>query len=263
MRASLLLLSCLLLTDTTVGHASPMSLTTYDDGRSCPANCDAHVVFHRSHNGTANAFLPGDGRDPLGNRAHAGDHPCVAGKPCVVCFDDDVASCLVAVYRGNGPPPGRVDATPAFMRETCGKPSPPAAVATECTRLTRAAADLERRINCIANPAHPECHSRMAAAEAARAADEPELARCRRSGVEAYNAAQPDPTLHRSPHAGCEYYLNRRKTNSHGTTWMMLSPAACRSGTFVGPNGTDCCSGDVLQAAVDVAECRWFYPKGS
>ena len=43
--------------------AIAMRLTMYDDGRSCPANCDAHVVFHSDDNGTPNAHLPGsDGK---------------------------------------------------------------------------------------------------------------------------------------------------------------------------------------------------------
>ena len=40
-----------------VSEARRMDITSYDDGRSCPADCDSHVVFRNVHNGTANAFL--------------------------------------------------------------------------------------------------------------------------------------------------------------------------------------------------------------
>ena len=66
--------------------------------------------------------------------------------------------------------------------------------------------------------------------------------------------------LHRSLSVDCPYE-NQRQTNSHGDSWQKLSPGARREGFFVGPNGTDCCSGDPVQAAVDIVECRWFYPK--
>lgn len=37
--------------------AREMQLTIYDDGYSCPANCDAHVVFAPSDNGTRYPFI--------------------------------------------------------------------------------------------------------------------------------------------------------------------------------------------------------------
>ena len=80
-------------------------------------------------------------------------------------------------------------------------------------------------------------------------------------GAAAYDRQQRDSTLHRSVEAGCPYLENQRKSNTKGMSWMMLSPAACRADHFVGPSGTDCCSADPMQAAIDLVECRWFYPK--
>src|SRR5947209_10477168 len=83
-----------------------MTPTVYDDGKSCPNGCDAHVVFHPRHNGTANAFDPSSSR--------AAPRECVVGQQCRICFSASDASCMLATYRGAGPPPGRFDFTPAF-----------------------------------------------------------------------------------------------------------------------------------------------------
>jgi hypothetical protein len=241
--------------------ADPMSveLTTYDDGWSCPADCDAHVVFSDLHNGTRNAFLPAAGADPFANRASAAQ--CAEGKECAICFEENAESCIVAIYRGNGPPKGRVDATPAFMKEWCDKASQPAAVAKECKRLKANAAKFSGRINCIAEPGRAECRSKMEAAAAAKAADLPEFRKCEQLGRKKYNQQQPELSLERSANAGCAYFENQKKTNSNGVSWQMLSPGACRGSFFVGPNGTDCCSKDPMQAAVDFIECKFFYPE--
>ncbi|HZF30867.1 MAG TPA: hypothetical protein VE907_17255 [Gammaproteobacteria bacterium] len=242
-------------------EAATLVATTYDDGVSCPGNCDAHVVLNKQHNGTRNAFRPAAGADPLANRASAARFPCVSGEQCVVCFAEASDTCMVTMYRGEGPPAGRVDATPAFMKERCDKPGTPAAIATECARLARDAATLAARVNCFAEPTHQLCRVKMEAAAAAKAADRPELEKCRSLGVRRYNAQQPDASLHRSVHNDCPYYENQRLTNSHGDSFQKLAPGACRDGFFVGPSGTDCCSGEPLQAAVDIGECRSFYPR--
>lgn len=241
--------------------AATLTVTTYDDGVSCPGDCDAHVVFHNQYNGTRNAFLPAAGADPLVNRANAAQFKCVRGEACVVCFAEAGESCIIAIYRGTGPPRGRVDVTPAFMKEWCDKPALPEAVTTECKRLKQNAASLAARVNCFAEPAHEKCKSKMESGAAAKAADAPEFQKCVAVGVTKYNAQQSDANLHRSLSAGCAYYENQRETNSAGVSWQKLSPGACREGFFVGPNGTDCCSGDTMQAAVDFLECRAFYPK--
>jgi hypothetical protein len=243
-------------------EAATLTMTTYDDGVSCPGGCDAHVVFAKKYNGTRNAFLPAAGVDPLANRGEAARFPCVDGQACVVCFAEAGDSCIVTTYRGEGPPHGRVDATPAFMKEWCDKPALPVAVSTECARLKANAASLAARINCFAEPAHDKCKSKMETAAAAKSADAPEFQKCvAMGGPRNYNVQQPDASLHRSVRAGCPYYQNQRQTNSAGASWQKLSPGACREGFLVGPNGTDCCSADPMQAAVDFLECRWFYPR--
>jgi len=242
-------------------EAATLTMTTYDDGVSCPGGCDAHVVFNNRYNGSRNAFSPAEAGDPLANRASASQFRCVNGKECVVCFAEASDSCIVTTYRGTGPPLGRVDATPAFMKHWCNKPALPEAVSTECKRLKANAASLAARINCFAEPAHDKCRDKMASAAAAKAADAPEFQKCVAMGVRSYNAQQPDSNLDRSLSADCPYYENQRQTNSSGDSWQKLSPGACREGFFVGPNGTDCCSGDTMQSAVDFLECRWFYPK--
>jgi hypothetical protein len=52
---------------------------------------------------------------------------------------------------------------------------------------------------------------------------------------------------------------NRAESRRH--SWQKLAPGACRTDHFVRPNGTDCCSGEPLQSAVDFVECRFFNPQ--
>jgi hypothetical protein len=49
-------------------HARDMKLTIYDDGLSCPGNCDSHVVMFRTDNGTRFAFRPDSTRTNPGKR---------------------------------------------------------------------------------------------------------------------------------------------------------------------------------------------------
>lgn len=232
-----------------------MQATTYHDGHSCPNGCDAHVVFQLQHNGTRNAFLPGIAGEPLlRHRSNPAAARCVNGSDCVICFDDADASCMVARYRGNGPQAGRFDFTLAFLRARCSGPSLPARFAAECAEKRRIAAELARRVNCIANPEATACRAIMQSAVAAKQRDLAEYGRCKQLGVPRYNAQQPDAQRHRHPSNGCEYFLNQR-----GASWFKLAPGACGDGYFVGPYGTDCCSADPFQAAVDRVECGHFY----
>src|SRR4051794_9429027 len=97
------------LTSVVEAQAKTIAATMYSDGRSCPGACDAHVVFQKRLNGTRNAFLP-----PLANRADSGDHACVNGQSCMICFDQLDVSCITVMFRGSGPPDGKFDFTPAF-----------------------------------------------------------------------------------------------------------------------------------------------------
>ena len=42
--------------------AGDMRLTIYDDGISCPGNCDSHVVMNTADNGTRHAYRPDSSR---------------------------------------------------------------------------------------------------------------------------------------------------------------------------------------------------------
>ncbi len=61
------------------GTAAP-KLTIYDDGLSCPNQCDAHVVFHPSLNGTKFAQHP--------DSTLAKPRGCLRDSDCRNCFDD-------------------------------------------------------------------------------------------------------------------------------------------------------------------------------
>jgi hypothetical protein len=227
----------------------------YSDGHSCPGGCDAHVVFQKRLNGTINAFLP-----PLANRADTASHPCVAGEPCMICFDQTDASCISVTYRGNGPPDGKFDFTPAFFHEWCPKADKPAALVTECAVIERAERRYEARVNCFATPTHPSCKDVMAAAAAAQQSDEPEYKLCEKLSVRGYNRQQSDSAKHRSTNAGCGYSQNTRKCNSKDVCWQVLLPGACNAGSFVGRDGLDCCTGTVAVAGYLDPECRPYYP---
>src|SRR5262245_30891670 len=96
--------------------APTFQVTMYSDGRSCPGDCDATVVFQARHNGTVDAFAP-----PIANRALADPPACIVGQTCMICFDSTDASCIEVMYRGNGPAPRRFDFTPAFFEENCSR----------------------------------------------------------------------------------------------------------------------------------------------
>jgi hypothetical protein len=236
--------------------AEKMTATAYDDGRVCPANCDANVVFHPDRNGTRSAFLP-----PLNNRSTPAQHACISGQECMICFSEPDSTCITVMYRGSGPHRRAFDFTPAWYHEHCADPNLPGAVRTACDNLNRNAAKLQAGINCFENKSDPKCQEKMKVAAAAKDADDPEYALCERLGVSKYNAQQHDPLKWRSRNAGCGYAANQIGRNSRGETWQKLLPGACRPGDYVGPNGTDCCSGDPLQAAIDLSECLYFYPR--
>jgi hypothetical protein len=145
-----LLLSFILLvwcTASVAQTAVKMKLTMYDDGRSCPAGCDAHVVLHPTNNGTPNAYLP---------TSEAGTHKkCISNQTCKICFDADPQSCMIVRYRGNGPHQNTFDFTPAFYEQNCSQSDIPSALAAHCASLRTQARRLEGRINCFQEPKHP------------------------------------------------------------------------------------------------------------
>ncbi|PWT80589.1 MAG: hypothetical protein C5B44_05155 [Acidobacteria bacterium] len=232
--------------------ARDMVLTIYDDGLSCPYECDAHVVMFHSDNGTRYAFTPDSSR--------SAPHPCTVGQECKICFSEDDKSCMVARYRGDGPKAGRFDFTPAFYAENCQKPDIPEALKKQCISLDNAANRLgyTNSINCFTSPNDSKCKALMENAKAAQTADIPKRNKCLSMGQDAYNRSQADPKERRANDCN---YSDLRLGGKPGNRWRRLLPAACRTGTFVDQFGLDCCSADVRFAAANHPECRAFFPK--
>jgi hypothetical protein len=228
--------------------AQPMNLTVYHDGESCPGHCDAHVVFHPRHNGTAAASMPGSSR--------AAPLRCVAGQPCRICFGSDDATCMLALYRGNGPALNRFDVTPAFLDAHCGQSGVPAVVADKCRGLDRLVQRYAGRTYCLAQPEDPRCEQVLAAARTRYEADRPLYERCLQLGEARFNATQPPE---RQRQHRCAYERLSTGQNSKGETWSRLLPGACPPPTRVGANGLDCCTESLRNSlAFGESECRRF-----
>lgn len=231
--------------------ARNIKLTIYDDGLSCAANCDAHVVMFRTDNGTRYAFRPDSSRS----------HPqkCVSGEDCVICFGEANATCMHARYRGNGPSVGRFDFTPAFYSENCPRADIPTALREQCNSLDQAASRLRYvdAINCFNSPGDPKCKAIMTSSRAAQEADIPKRKQCIQVGQKKYNASQSDPKERRANDCN---YSELSLGGKPGKRWRLLLPAACRLGTFVDRFGLDCCSGDIRFAAANHPECKAFFP---
>jgi len=227
-----------------------MKLTMYDDGRSCPADCDAHVVFHPQNNGTPNAHLPASE-----DSAHK---KCVPDQECEICFDADSQSCMTVMYRGAGPHRNTFDFTPAFYEQNCSKSDIPGALAAQCASLLVQARRLEGRINCFAEPDQARCRDIIEQAKQRRAQDIPFYEACRQQGEAQFNLSRPAADQ-RS--LNCAYeMIGTGGPNSQGKRWRKLLPGACRDNTFVGRDGLDCCSGSLFHDGPLGVECRNFYP---
>jgi hypothetical protein len=229
----------------------PMKLTVYDDGRSCPADCDAHVVFHPSSNGTANAHQPASASGPF--------QRCAAGLECRICFDPDARHCMVVMYRGVGPHKNTFDFTPAFYEEFCDRADLPRELIVQCSLVRTQGKRLDGRISCIRDSAHAKCATLMASAMQLKEADAPLYTACRQKGEGVFNSGR---SLSEQRSNGCAYEkMATGGPNKNGRTWKKLLPAACRAGTFVGRNGLDCCSGSRLHDGPLGIECENFYPR--
>jgi hypothetical protein len=245
----MLLLAALLL-HLSCANARNMQLTGYDDGVSCPANCDAHVVMNPGDNATRYAHSPDSSR--------ASPKLCVNGKECVICFGEADASCMSATYRGGGPDPGRFDFTPAFYQANCGRSDIPSALKAQCASLDKAAARLgyTKRTNCIATPTVDKCKQLIADAQLKQDADVVKRNSCLKDET-AYNKGQTDPKEKRTNECNYSLLLLGGSGRKH---WHLLLPAACRPGTYVDRFGLDCCSSDVRFAAANHPECLPFFP---
>jgi hypothetical protein len=235
----------------TAAAARDIKLTIYDDGLSCPADCDAHVVVNPADNGTRYAFRPDS------NRAHPA--ACTLGQDCRICFSDGDDSCMTVTYRGGGPPVGTFDFTPAFYAANCARSDIPAALKRQCAALDAAVARLgyDKRVNCLATPSDQKCLDIVAKAKAARDLDVPKRQKCLDLGQANYNRTA-SPAERRAN--DCNYSL-ARLGGSGNRRWQMLLPGACREGTYVDRFGLDCCSADLRFAAENHPECLGFFPK--
>lgn len=234
-----------------VMDANAVKLTMYDDGRSCPAECDAHVVFHPSLNGSQYAHLP-DSED-------SNYQKCTNGELCEICFKDARQECISVVYRGNGPGEDTFDLTPAFYMEWCGKSDIPETLRSKCADLESDSARLLDRINCIANPSHEQCVEMMTAAEQSKQEDTVLYEECVARGQSRFNEGKPKSEQRVY---ACSYEAESTGgPNSRGLKWKRLLPGACRENTFVGRDGLDCCSGNIFADGHLGRECRSFYPE--
>jgi hypothetical protein len=242
---------CCLEPQGSVTAQSPMMVATvYDDGRSCPNDCDAHVVFNAKHNGTATAFATTSTRTKPAK--------CLVGRPCTICFAAEDASCMTAIYRGGGPAPGRFDFTPAFFEQTCPMPQLPKQFVAICRGAEPRVAQLSKLVNCIARPDHEKCKTVMIPAAGRKAADDVLYLECKKVGEPSFNKKHDaNPAKQRSN--DCAYERVPTAKNSTGQTWRRLLDGACRPGTYAGRDGLDCCSGSVMAAALLGPECRQFF----
>lgn len=253
----LVLLGCLFIVGFSGGcTAKEIRLTIYDDGQSCPGGCDSHVVINPSDNGTKFASDPGSTRT----------HPakCLEGKECRICFGELDLTCMITTYRGGGPPKGTFDFTPAFYDKNCGKSGTPAALHKACLQLDRAVTRLGygNRLNCFIDKANPACISVLSDADVAQRSDIPEREKCLALGEKAFNKLQADIKKQRTNECNYSKAL-LGGPNAAGVRWRLLLPAACRSGTYVGNYGADCCSGDLRFAAKVHPECAHFFPSAN
>ncbi len=232
--------------------ARDMMLTIYDDGMSCPGNCDAHVVFRGEENGTRYAHSPESKRDAPGK--------CVENHDCVVCFGESDDSCMTVMYRGSGPERGRFDFTPAFYQANCKRDDIPAALKNECASQDRAIVKYgyDKRRNCFLTPTDAKCVAVLASSKAAQDADNPKRQQCLQMGEKAFNAAQ---TSAKEKRANDCNYSDAPLGGSPGHRWRILLPGACRPNTYVDPHGLDCCSQDIRFAAANQLECAVFFPR--
>ena len=175
--------------------AITMKMTMYDDGRSCPSDCDAHVVLPKANNGTLNAYLP---TSTPGTYAK-----CRKNEECRICFDENPQNCMSVMYRGTGPHQNTFDFSPAFYEQQCAKPDIPQPLATQCTALHLQAKRLEGRLNCVQNPGHEKCQALMQQAQQQQAQDLPLYQACRKEGEDRFNRRQ-SPEKQRSEECAYE-----------------------------------------------------------
>jgi hypothetical protein len=175
----------------------------------------------------------------------------------MICFNGSDKSCIEVLYRGGGPAKDAFDFTPAWYKAHCADSSLPSALLSACRAYDTQVKTISKGKNCLEDKEDPVCRTILDEAKRVKEADQKEYQLCKQEGEAAYNARQSDLTKKRT--LDCAYSYLATGSNGH-MNWRKLLPAACREGAYVGPNGTDCCTADPAQAAVDINECRKFYP---
>lgn len=230
--------------------SSTIRLTIYGDGDSCPAECDAHVVFDAALNKTEFAHLPSTPEEPFS--------ACANGSLCEICITSGHQECLTVMYRGAGPSKNTFDLTPAFFRDNCPSDAAHPTLQAKCKEIDKAVAALKGRINCLRETSQMLCAPLIEAAKEKRDADLPLYQQCKALGEKAFNKTQK-PAMQRKNNCTYERF-GTGGPNSKGVTWSKLLPAACSGSTFVGRNGLDCCTGVATTDGPLLSECRDFWP---
>lgn len=228
--------------------AETIRMTQYADGKSCPGDCDAHVVYDRGLDGTDFAHLP-----------NTATNNCIIGKDCEICLESGRKQCLVVTYRGRGPSEKTFDLTPAFFDSRCKMADIPALLKSKCDSLQKQAAALNGRINCIKDLEHESCKPMMTAARERQLEDLKIYDKCKAMTQAKFNATKKTAAEKRQDDCAYEF-KGTGGPNSRGVTWRKLLPGACRPNTFVGRDGLDCCSGAPSADGPLGSECKAFYP---
>ncbi len=236
---------------TTVNAANTVHLTLYDDGLSCPGDCDAHVVFHSSMNGTEYAHDPSTPESPHSN--------CTIGNMCRICLGAGGTQCLEVIYRGAGPPKMTFDFTPKFYENACARKPTQSALRAKCNELKNAELNLAKHVNCIRNPSHEQCDLIIQNALQIQISDRRKYDKCRAVGEAKYNEKLP---LEEKRSNACAYeYRGTGGPNSKGIRWRKLLPGVCRPGSYIGRDGLDCCNGNPFIDGILGHECLPYYPE--
>lgn len=226
--------------------ASTMKITVYGDGESCPSDCDAHVVFDSTLNGTDFAHAPGD----------TNNSKCQLNSLCEICFEEKAKQCISVVYRGGGPHKDRFDFTQAFFNERCDNRDNPIALQAQCAEIKKSVKALEGRTNCIKNQHMKECEKIMASAQEKKLKDAPIYAECKSMTEEIFNKGKEKKYKRKY---NCAYEFSATG-GTRKKPWSKLLAGACSGETYVGRNGLDCCKGNPAIDGPLGLECKGFYP---
>jgi len=164
---------------------------------------------------------------------------------------------MKAEYQGGGPHADTFDFTPNFYKENCPIASIPSQLKNQCAAFHKAAKPLVNKTNCIQNPGDTKCVAIIKTADTSQTTDLPLYDQCKKEGEAKFNRDRP---IEEQRSNDCAYeQKGTGGPNSKGNRWKRLLPGACRTGTYVGKDGLDCCTGIVVADGPLGSECRNFY----